>query len=237
MEYNKLSKAERDLQYLMKIGLSTLKDDPYEEESTPQNKKFLIICEGDNTEYHYFKSFPVPTSMVEVKGGKNTKNSLVDYALKLQKDPEYEGREIWCVYDFDVKPDEKNTQIEDFNSSILKAEANNLKVAWSNDCFELWFLLHYNFLDNCISRNEIYDALKGKWKLKSFHNEAKTVSFCKRLYDLHGGDQSSMQTFASNNARKLHKSFKNNGGFADHCPCTTVYQLVDELNKYIKPYP
>ena len=235
MEYNKPSKAERDLQYLMNIGFSSLKENPYEEDIIPKNKKFLIICEGDNTEYYYFKSFPVPSNMVEIKGGKNTKNSLVNYALKLQKDPQYAGREIWCVYDYDVKPDEKESQSEDFNSSIIKAKANNLNVAWSNDCFELWFLLHYSFLDNCITRNEIYEALKSKWKLKSFHNEAKTVEFCRGLYDLHGGDQSTMQSFATKNAKRLHEGFKIDEHFSDHCPCTTVYQLVSELNKYIKP--
>lgn len=236
MDYNKPSKADRDLQYLMRIGFSSIQDNPYQEEKTPQNKKFLIICEGANTEYHYFSSFPVPTNMVEIKGGKGSKNALVDYAIELQNDPKYADREIWCVYDFDVKPDERATQIHDFNSSIIKAKANNLKVAWSNDCFELWFLLHYNYLDNCITRNEIYEALKSNWNLRSFHNTAKTVEFCKDLYDLHGGDQSEMQKFAVNNAIKLHRVFENSEDFAQHCPCTTVYQLVKELNKYLKPY-
>lgn len=237
MDHHKPSKAERDLKYLMNTAFSSLNKNPYEEEKTPKNKKFLIICEGSNTEHDYFKSFPVPSNMVEVLGGKNSKNSLVSYALKCQQDPEYAGREIWCVYDFDKKPDENESQVDDFNSSILRAKAHNLKVAWSNDCFDLWFVLHYNFLDNCITRKEIYDILKEKWRLKSFHNEAKTSNFCKGLYDMHGGDLSEMQSAAIKNAKKLHKSFGNNKHFASHCPCTTVYQLVTELNKYIKPYP
>lgn len=70
MDHNKISKQERDFQYLMNAGLSKIKESPYKEESITINKKFLIICEGKNTEPEYFKAFPVPTSIIEVHGGK-----------------------------------------------------------------------------------------------------------------------------------------------------------------------
>jgi len=234
MEHNKPSKKDRDFQYLMSVGLSGIKGPAYKVESIDINKKFLIICEGENTEPEYFKSFPVPTNIVEIHGGKNSKNSLVDYAIGLKNNKKYADREIWCVFDYDIKPDEQATQINDFNSSIKKAETNGLKVAWSNDCFELWFLLHDRYIDTCITRNEIYDILKKEWKLKSFDKEGKSIAFCKKLYEKHGGNQSKMQTFAIDYAKKLHNLHGKNQFFSKHCPCTTVYQLVEELNKYLK---
>lgn len=153
----------------------------------------------------------------------------------MKNQPGNADREIWCVYDFDINHNEYVTQVEDFNSSIKKAKANGLKVAWSNDCFELWFLLHHNYIDNCITRKEMYKILKDKWNLKSFGKEAKMLNFCKTLYDIHGGRISIMQNAAIKNSEKLHKSYGNDHDYASQCPCTTVYQLVRELNKYLKP--
>jgi len=78
MGYNKPSKAAANVSYLRSInftgGLA------YKEEKLVPNKTFLIICEGENTEPYYFSSFPVPSKTVLIHGGKNSKNSLVDYA-------------------------------------------------------------------------------------------------------------------------------------------------------------
>lgn len=149
------------------------------------------------------------------------------------KKEENEGREVWCIYDFGIKPDEKDTQPQDFNSSIAKAEATGIKVAWSNDAFELWFVLHYHELEGNKTREQLYATLKDEWKLKSFHNEAKKIDFCKGLYDRIGGTKSKSQELAIRRAKKLHDSFKPRTGYSNQCSCTTVYQLVEELNKLI----
>ena len=64
-----------------------------------------------------------------IEGGCGSKTALVDYALNLKNSEEYSGREIWCVFDYDLKPDEAATQPQDFNNSIVKAEQHGLKVA------------------------------------------------------------------------------------------------------------
>lgn len=101
-------KEERNKAFMLTLGYSV--GDPYKEEKLDQKKTFLIICEGENTEPLYFDSFPVPSKTVITEGGRNTKTKLVEYALKQKDNTKYEGREIWCVFDFDVKPDEKATQ-------------------------------------------------------------------------------------------------------------------------------
>lgn len=232
MGYNKPGKAQANEAYLRSINFEA--GTAYKEEALDQNKTFLIICEGENTEPYYFDGFPVPSKTVLTIGGKNSKNSLVDYALKLKKDEEYAEREIWCVFDYDVKPDEAATQQNDFNSSIEKAERNGLKVAWSNDAFELWFALHYVQLDTKLTRHQLYPILKEKWMLESFHNKAKTLEFCKGHYDRHQNSNGASQSLAIRRARQLHEAHNGTKNYADQCPCTTVYKLVGELNKYLK---
>jgi hypothetical protein len=232
MGYRKPSKERANEEYLRKIGFE--KGKPYNEAQIDLKKTFLIICEGENTEPLYFRSFPVPTNTVLIKGGCNSKNSLVDYALKLKNDPAYADREIWCVFDYDVDTGQLATQSNDFNSAIEKAESNGMRVAWSNDAFELWFVLHYESLDTQLSRNELYEILKIKWDLERFHSEAKTQGFCAGHYERHGGSQSTSQLLAIRRARALHEKYKSARDFSKQCPCTTVYLLVEELNRYIK---
>jgi len=233
MDYKKPSKALANERYLEFLAGEAQKQ-PYEEEAIEQQKLFLIICEGENTEPGYFKGFPVPSKSVIIHGGRNSKNALVDYAIQLKNSGKFQGREIWCVYDYDIKPDEAATQPNDFNSSILKAQANGLNVAWSNDAFELWFALHYHEIDVSITRKEINKILKREWALESFSREAKKIKFCDGHYQRHGGDKSELQRLAIKRASKLHRMFRNKKDFSNHNPCTTVYLLIEELNKYLK---
>ncbi len=232
MDYNKPSKEKANEEYLRRIGYKA--GNPYREEQRDLIKTFLIICEGENTEPYYFQGFPVPTKLVLTEGGCNSKTSLVEYALEVQKLEKYAGREIWCVFDFDVKPDEAATQPKDFNNAIQLAEQNGLKVAWSNDAFELWFVLHYDLLEAPLTRHQLYPVLKEKWNLESFSKEAKTREFCKDHYSRHNGQNNASQQLAIRRARSLHEKYNGDKDFSRQCPCTTVYLLVEELNKYIK---
>ncbi len=233
MDYRKPSKQKANETYLKTLS-PVAESSPYNEESIDQTKKFLIICEGENTEPLYFENFPVPSKTVIIEGGKGSRTALVDYAIKIKDDPDYAGREVWCVYDFDVKPDEAATQPQDFNQSIIKAAQYGMFVAWSNDAFELWFLLHYQKMDAALTREEIYSILKKKWNLESYSNMAKKDEFCRGHYDRHGGTESDEQKLAIRRAKDLHEAFGDRQDYANQVPCTTVYLLVQELNKYIK---
>ncbi|HZX74418.1 MAG TPA: RloB family protein, partial [Cyclobacteriaceae bacterium] len=150
MDYRKPSKRAANEAFLR--GMPMTIGEPYQEATIEQKKAFLIICEGENTEPLYFEGFPVPSKTVVTEGGRGSKTSLVNYAIKIKALPKYEGREVWCVFDFDVKPDEAATQPADFNNAILKAEQNDMKTAWSNDAFEIWFVLHYQGLEAALTR-------------------------------------------------------------------------------------
>ena len=233
MNYKKPSKNKANEDYLIKVGFNK-EQIPYLEKKFQTKKSFLIFCEGKNTEPLYFKSFPVPTNTVIIEGDCFAKTKLVNLAIEKSKNEKYKGREVWCVFDYDIKPDEPLTQPQDFNNAIKKAEANGMKVAWSNDSFELWFVLHYQKLDAKVTREELYSILKREWNLKDFTNNAKKPSYCSGHYERHGGSESNMQKLAIKRAKELHKSYKGMQDFSNLCPCTTVYLLVEELNKNLK---
>ena len=60
--------------------------------------------------------------------------SLVKRAIELAKQKHYD--KVWCVFDKDDFRD------EEFNNAIQIAESNNFSVAYSNQSFEYWLILH-----------------------------------------------------------------------------------------------
>ncbi|MDO8368304.1 MAG: RloB family protein [Saprospiraceae bacterium] len=193
-------------------------------------KRFVIYCEGENTEPNYFKSFPVTTAEIHVYGLSRSKTSLVNFVIErdFEIDPDPE-REVWIVFDmdFDLSID-KSLQQNDFNRSITLAQEKGFKVAYSNDAFELWFVLHHQLIEAQLTRNEFYQKLSEHWQL-SYERYGKSRDFCRGIYDR----LISLQTSAIRNAERLHRQTKHLLP-AEQNPCTTVYELVVELNKYLK---
>ncbi len=120
-----------------------------EQNHIPQSKLFLIICEGKNTETSYFKKFKSDNLKVVPIGVGRQSLELVEEAIIKRKEEarklELKGEtfdEVWCV--FDVDPNPKNTtQIKDFNAALGLAKKNGFKVAYSNQAFEYWLILHF----------------------------------------------------------------------------------------------
>ena len=54
----------------------------------------------------------------------------------------------------------------DFNEAIRLAESNGFQVAYSNQAFEYWFLLHFNIYRGYIHRNDYEQMLSQQMKVK-----------------------------------------------------------------------
>ncbi|MER0784833.1 RloB family protein [Pseudomonas aeruginosa] len=100
------------------------------ENTKPIKKKVLIVCEGARTEPNYFKSFRVYKDCHIVGSGSNTL-SVVKEAIRLKKENSYS--EAWCVFDRDSFPASR------VKAALNLAERNNIKCAFSNESFELWY--------------------------------------------------------------------------------------------------
>jgi len=197
---------------------------------------FLIYCEGANTEPGYFRSFPVNTETeVEALGFGRSRLALVKHILKLVEakemlaeqrkyDPE---RQIWCVFDRDERYFPKEDK--DFDAAVALALKNGIRVAWSNDCFELWFYLHDHYIDNKVLRTHYYEYLSGKLKI-DYEEDGKAMEFCRSMYDR----LADRQHKAIRHAVRLLQIHKDEPRPSRRNPCTTVHELVIELNKCLK---
>lgn len=111
------------------------------EGQAPLHKTMLIVCEGKNTEVDYFDKFHIPgITIVPVGTGLSTSTlvrkveSIKEQELKRKKLKKFD--EIWVVFD---KDDNK-----DFEEAIQLASSLTYKVAYSNQAFEYWFILHFD---------------------------------------------------------------------------------------------
>lgn len=219
----KITDLKAEKPWLKKV--STFK---YSIETIEKKKRFLIVCEGQ-TEELYFKSFPVLTADVKPIHQGCSKSSLVECVADYLDDENYD--EIWCVFDMDFKPDVKG-QYEDFDNAINNANAAGYKCAYSNDAFELWFILHYQFIDQEQLRTFFFKTLSDYWDLnyeKNGKQRAFALSIYKRLLD----DPKANQSFAIENATKLFESQQEKVYHLQN-PVTTVYKLVKELNLHLR---
>lgn len=175
---------------------------------------FLIVCEGSRTEPYYFEAFRVPKDVrrIEIKGtGMNT-IKLVKATIDFKKREKYD--QVWCVLDADDFPK------ENINHALALAAQNGIQVAFSNQCFELWYLLHFNYYNAAMSREQYQDVLEKLLK-HPYDKSCGTTYY--ELVDL--------QWQAIRNAERLLKQYQPYDP-ATNDPSTTVHLLVRELNRF-----
>ncbi len=149
--------------------------------------------------------------------------------IELRKDYIQE-EEVWVVFDMDIQPDNAKQLKEDYENAIALAESKNIKVAYSNDAFELWFLLHYQYFDNQWTRHEYYDKLSELW-VCNYEKMGKNIAFAKTIYKRLKEDENADQAQAISRAEKLLENQKDLN-YAEKNPATNVHSLVEELNKH-----
>ncbi len=178
-------------------------------------QRFLIVCEGEKTEPNYFRSFRVPKDVIQIdiKGVGENPSKLVESAKELNQQEDYDR--VWCVFDRD------NWPAQDFNNAIKNAEEQNFKVAYSNEAFELWYVLHFEFLNTAIPRTDYCHKLNFLLGHKYKKNSGQ-------IYD----ELIDKQGLAIKNSQKLLQQYDRQNPVNDN-PSTTVHLLVEELNKFI----
>lgn len=212
-------------------NIKKAKKHPYKTEIEEKEKTFLIICEGENTEPAYFRAFPVKTAQVKSYGLGRSKTALVEYVMVIIEDDNDKDTENWVVFDMDVKPDNAIAQKEDYENAIRLAESKSINVAFSNDAFELWFLLHYQYLDNQWTRHQYYKRLSELWNC-NYERLGKQKAFCQQIYKRLQEDERSSQTEAIARAKKL-LAEQETVRLSEKNPATRVYALVEALNGHI----
>lgn len=195
----------------------------------------LIVCEGKNTEPSYFNQFRLSSAIVKPIGEGYNTVTLVQRAIELASEKHYD--QVWCVFDADPKPDNPN-QATNFNNAIILAEARGFGVAYSNQAFEYWIILHFNDHQGGGMPRTIYDeTINGLLKEYGVRYDGKNSKIItEEIFELLDGidDRTghSRVQLAIARAKRNYKMLDHNNPASEESS-TTVFKLVEELLKYI----
>jgi hypothetical protein len=190
----------------------------------------LIVCEGENTEPSYFNQFRLTSATVKPVGEGYNTISLVNRAIQLADEKNYE--QVWCVFDKDDFSD------NDFNNAIVLAKANNFGIAYSNQAFEYWLILHFNDHQGGGMHRDNYDDKINKLikPFKVVYDGKKSKMINEDLFELLDGfDEKTDEKRVDLAIKRAERNYKqhNHSNPAKEESTTTVFELVKELLKYV----
>lgn len=226
-----IQRKKRHLEERRKAKRRKRNEEPILERLEPvreEKQRFLIVCEGENTEPSYFNKFKLATATIKSVGEGYNTVTLVDRAIQLSKEDDYD--QVWCVFDKDDFPS------ENFNNAVFKAENIGFNVAYSNQAFEYWLILHFeDHQGGAMHRNQYCQKLNNY--LKPFNSiydcEGKEISdtFFEILQSKLDGGKETRQDIACKRAERNFR-INNNRNPANEESSTKVYKLIEEIEKY-----
>ena len=201
-------------------------------------ENFYIFCEGEKTEPQYFESMksivasdPMYTNMIYIEGlGRNTL-SVLQYAENYVTKHKIATGAVWCVYDRDDFPADRFNAVEQrmerLNQKLSEDDVElRYYAAWSNQCIEYWFRLHFEFYQTDGSREDHSKKLSEYLRKIQCGNYEKNRADIFAILTRHGNPK---QAIKWANKRLDQCSGKTP---ADSVPATKVHKLVQELAKY-----
>lgn len=208
------------------------------------NPVLHIFCEGKKTEPQYLQGYlkklhpgNVRLKVVKIEvTRKNTPKELVKEAINLKKNKATPSvDDFWVVYD---REDKAEYSDELHQQALVQAKANDIKVAFSNVCFEVWILLHlangsaaYSSYKNLLKNSPLKAKLKDKGVI---HYEKGDPLLFEKIAD--------GLALARTRAVKMNQTTQNAstaGSDKPHLlnPYTDVYKLLDAIDTFVKTKP
>ncbi|MBR0091806.1 MAG: RloB domain-containing protein [Lachnospiraceae bacterium] len=196
-----------------------------------QPEYHLIVTEGTETEPPYFnamgavinKNYPDKIN-VKVEGKGDNTLSLYSKAKDLTAKSANGYRHVWVVYDTDDFP----ASHIDETAHLCEADSNDettYHAIWSNQCVELWFLLHFSFMQSDLHRSEY------RPKLTDILQSLGEGEYHKNRDDMYRILYPYMNE-AIANARKLEKINEGKPP-SKSAPGTMIHKLVEKLKPYL----
>lgn len=130
-------------------------------------RRFWVFCEGQNTEPAYLRALQnaVRDALIEIEiiPAAGVPRTIADRAIAKSREiagasrrkaaNSYESRdEVWAVFDRDEHPR--------FAESVSTCRDRKVGVAYSDPCFELWLVLHYEGFDKSCNRLDVQKHLE-----------------------------------------------------------------------------
>lgn len=188
----------------------------------------FIVSEGIKTEVAYITGFASAINkkyanfttgeMIKIKGTGRNCQSLLNYARKVVNNEMPQASIVWLMYDKDDFP------LDNFDNTQFSAEqrldTRTFKVAWSNESLELWFVLHFQDLDTNVRRDKYIEILEKHCDYRK--NDPNIFELLKANTNA-----------AITRAKKQYNTYPKDTPASQRCPATKVFELVEELKKYL----
>lgn len=186
---------------------------------------FLIATEGTKTEPNYLKALKKELEAtnrfnidISIEGkGKATK-ALVNKVIRQVENCSQEYDRVWAVFDKD--------DFVDFDDAIKLAKSKHIDSAWSNECFELWLLLHFKDVSVPTKRKELFKQLEQAIRDANPGEPFNLSKGNDKIYEL--VTKLGSESDAIKRASVL-KTKYNTTKASDQNPCTQMDLLINEL--------
>ena len=196
-----------------------------------QPEYHLIITEGTDTEPAYFGAMKEIINntysdriQLGVHGAGDNTLSLFQKAKNMVASSANGYKHVWVVYDTNDFPSDHINKTAELCISE-STEETTYHAIWSNQCIELWFLLHFSFLQSDLHRTSYWP------KLTEILTSLDLGEYTKNRTDMYQILLPYRDT-AIVNAEKLDKI--NKGKLpSTSAPGTKVYELVNKLKPYL----
>ena len=203
---------------------------------------FLIVCEDEKTEPTYFRQFeqqiPPDTIFLKTIGTGCDAKGVVEKTLEerdmLSVVAKREVDVTWAVFDTD-DAGENLTKVQRFQDAFKIGEENNINLAYSNEVFELWLLLHLTAIDSRtpLPRVEVYRLLQEHVRrhpgFPDFEYEHGNIKILETLHAVGTQDKAIERAAALLKQHKSREPINAN-------PSTKVHLLVQDLLSWIQYY-
>ena len=199
---------------------------------------FLIVTEGEKTEPNYFTGLSQKIKEklggyidIKISGEGCGTKKLIESTKKIIKNSKIFYQNVWVVFDKDdFKDFDEAIELHNELENELGKETN-VGVAWSNQSFEYWLYLHFNYSDVSLHRKEWNKKLNDIFKQHNLGDGTYHKNY-DNIYDLVNINDGINK--AIKHAKKRMKKFdEQNDKPSQFDPGTTVYRLVEELKKYL----
>jgi hypothetical protein len=199
--------------------------------------KYYIFCEGEKTEPQYFEAFkqciesnPIYKNLilVEIKGLGMETMRIIKFAEDYVRKNLIANAQVWCVYDKDSFPAVDFNGVEQRTRELNKKQENLIYgAAWSNQCIEYWFILHFDYYDSDNDRQSYIGYLTAKFIDLGLKGYKKNDANIFNILLEYGNPKFALK----NAARRLSECAEKTPSAS--APATTINYLVTELAKFL----
>lgn len=196
-----------------------------------ERPRILIVCEGMNTEPSYFRQFRLTSAEIVPLGAGCDTIRVVERAQNEYQKSNYD--QVWVVFDKDDFP------AQNFDNAVFMAEGLGFGVAYSNQAFEYWLILHFEDHQGAAMHRDDYDAkINGYLRPFGLQYDGKgSKIITSDIFNLLMGKDG--KTGVQRIQRAIKRAERNYNWLTSHSSpateesSTTVFRLVEEILKYV----